>query len=66
MMRPVSDRTGLTGEYNFKVTYATDDNPETGAPLIVAIQEQLGLKLETIKGSIETFVIERLERPTEN
>jgi uncharacterized protein (TIGR03435 family) len=64
--RPVLDRTGLTGEYDFKVRYATDDNPETGPPLLVAIQEQLGLKLESTKGLIETLVIDHVEKPSGN
>jgi hypothetical protein len=35
-------------------------------PVITAIQEQLGLKLESTKGPVEFLVIDRLERPSEN
>jgi uncharacterized protein (TIGR03435 family) len=35
-------------------------------PLITAMQEQLGLKLEETKGTVEVLIIERVERPTEN
>jgi len=64
--RPVLDRTGLTGDFDFKVNYAIDDNPETGPSIFAAIQEQLGLKLETTKGQIETLVIDHVEKPSGN
>jgi uncharacterized protein (TIGR03435 family) len=64
--RPVQDRTGIQGEFDFKLRYATDDNPDTGPSIFAAIQEQLGLKLEAAKGPVETFVIEKAERPSGN
>jgi uncharacterized protein (TIGR03435 family) len=64
---PVSDQTGLKGEYDFKLDYATDDNPETGRSISSALQEQLGLKLEVTKGPVEVLVIDSVNRtPTEN
>jgi uncharacterized protein (TIGR03435 family) len=66
MGRPVIDRTGIEGEYDFKVDFAIDDNPESGAPLMTAIQQQLGLKLESTKGPVETLVVEHAEKPTAN
>lgn len=64
--RPVIDRTGLTGEFDFRVDYSIDDNPETGLPIFIALQNQLGLKLESAKGPIETLVIEHAEKPSGN
>jgi uncharacterized protein (TIGR03435 family) len=62
----VIDRTGIEGEFDFKVDYAIDDNPESGVPLAAAIQEQLGLKLESTKGPVDTLVIDRAEKPSAN
>ena len=66
LRRPVIDRTGIEGEFDFKVDYAIDDNPESGVPLATAIQEQLGLKLDPGRGPVETLVIDHVERPSGN
>jgi uncharacterized protein (TIGR03435 family) len=64
--RPVLDRTGIKGEFDFKLDYAIDDNPDSGPSIFSAIQEQLGLKLEAAKGPVETLVIDHVERPSGN
>jgi uncharacterized protein (TIGR03435 family) len=64
--RPVLDRTGITGEFDFRVDYSIDDNPETGPSIFSALQEQLGLKLETTDGSIDTLIIDHAEKPSAN
>jgi uncharacterized protein (TIGR03435 family) len=65
--RPVTDQTGLTGEFNFHVDYAAAKDPNSTRPTIFeAIQDQLGLRLEAAKDNVETLVIERAERPSEN
>jgi uncharacterized protein (TIGR03435 family) len=66
LSRPVIDRTGIEGEFSFKVDYAIDDNPESGVPLRTAVEEQLGLKLEPAKGPVETLVVEHAEKPSGN
>ena len=71
LKRPVVDRTGLKGFYNFTLRWAPDDGvpPEgdVAAPSIfTAVQEQLGLKLESMKAPVQVLVIDNLERPTEN
>jgi len=63
---PVTDATELAGEFDFKVTFATNDDPETGPSLFVALQQELGLKLEAGKGRVLTLVIDRIERPSGN
>ena len=71
--RPVRDATGLKGVYELKLEWTpgnpgTEPKPEqpTAPSIFTAVQEQLGLKLETIKAPIEMLVIDRAERPTEN
>jgi uncharacterized protein (TIGR03435 family) len=64
--RPVLDRTGLPGEFDFKLNYAINDDPDTGPSIFSAIQEQLGLKLDAAKGPIETLVIDHAEKPSAN
>jgi uncharacterized protein (TIGR03435 family) len=75
--RPVVDKTGLDGRYDFDLEWAPDESqfqgalarqsPESTKPgLFAALQEQLGLKLEAARGPIETLVIDHVERPTEN
>lgn len=73
--RVVVDRTGLKGTYDVDLTWnfeGTADHlgvplpqPNRDAPtLFVALQEQLGLKLESTKGPVDVLVIDHAERPT--
>jgi uncharacterized protein (TIGR03435 family) len=77
--RPVIDKTGLPGRYDFDLEFTphesqfdgafgrpanTDDSAKPG--LFAAVQEQLGLRLEATKGPIEALVINRVERPSDN
>jgi uncharacterized protein (TIGR03435 family) len=74
--RPVADRTGLTGRYDFDLDFSPDESlwgglfprPENSDQpgLLRAMQEQLGLKLESTRGPVDTIVIEHVEQPTPN
>ena len=71
--RPILDRTGLTGNWDFLLTYTPQDllragelPPADSPDLFTALREQLGLKLESTTGPVEMFVIDRLEPPSEN
>lgn len=78
--RPVTDKTGLTGKYDFRLQWTPEQRgpggmegpvgaatPDPmGASIFTAVQEQLGLRLESQKGMAEIVVIERAEKPTEN
>ena len=66
MGHPVLDRTGLDGEFDFKIDYAVEGHAEVGPSMFTALQEQLGLRLQAAKGPVDTVVIEKAERPTEN
>ena len=63
----VEDKTGLPGRYDFTLQYTYQStDPESYPTLTTAIQEQLGLKLERTLGSVDIFVIDHIERPSEN
>jgi len=70
--RPVVDRTGLEGTYDFDLKFATEDTPIDSADsnlpdLFTAVQEQFGLKLVPQKVPVETLVIDHVDKiPTEN
>ena len=69
--KPVQDGTGLTGEFDFDLTYDPNleplraDSPKlSDAPTIfVALKEQLGLELKSVRGPIDTLVIDRADLP---
>jgi uncharacterized protein (TIGR03435 family) len=69
---PVIDKTGLTGFYQFDLRYANEVSPvpeenPAGPSIFTAVQEQLGLKLESKKGPVEVLVIDHAEKiPLEN
>jgi bla regulator protein blaR1 len=85
--RVVLDKTGLTGTFDFTLSYAPEGRgglpgggPPGGPPplvngavidpnlptLFTALQEQLGLKLDSQRGPVEMLVIDRVEQPTED
>jgi len=67
MGRPVLDRTGLAGLYDFLVPYpSTDARPDIPS-MISACLRELGLKLEASKASVEKIVIDAIDAtPTAN
>jgi len=75
--RPVVDKTGLTGRYDFDLEWAPDETQFGGEvpvasaeapslPLFSAIQQQLGLRLEATKGPVAALVVDKAERPSAN
>ncbi len=69
--RVVMDHTGLTGRYDLTLRWTPDDAASTApadAPpnIFTAIQEQLGLKLESTKGPVPVLVIDHVAMPSEN
>ena len=69
LSRNVVDKTGLTGSYDIDLKWTPDEQqgtPDAGPTLFTAIEEQLGLKLVSAKGPVDTFVVDHVEKPTEN
>lgn len=65
--RVVVDRTGLDGRYDIVLKWSPEQQqtPKDDLPsLFTALQEQLGLKLESSKGMVDVLVIDSVERPT--
>jgi uncharacterized protein (TIGR03435 family) len=85
--KPVTDSTGLTGKYDFMLTFTGGNGPDMAVlhggaggpaagghdaepeapPLQKALQDQLGLRLESKKGAAGVLIVEKIERvPSEN
>jgi len=78
--RPVVDQTGITGKFDFNVTFLPDDSQFNGRPmrlpptdsaeaapnLFDAMQQQLGLKLTAEKTAVDVLVIDKVEKPSAN
>jgi len=75
--RPVVDKTGLTGRYDFDLEWAPDETQFGGEvpvapadaqapPFFTAIEQQLGLRLEATHGPAEVLVVDAVERPGAN
>jgi uncharacterized protein (TIGR03435 family) len=62
---PVENRTGLSGNYAINLSWAANDE-SPGPSLPTALQDQLGLKLESIKVPVKLIVIDHAEKPTGN
>ncbi len=64
--RSIEDRTGLTGGFDFDIQASEIGGDNDQPSIFTAIQEQLGLKLETTKAPVEFVVVDGMERPTPN
>jgi uncharacterized protein (TIGR03435 family) len=79
--RPVVDRTGISGRFDYKVTFTPEDSQFHGYPpklpektdnveaapnLFDAIQQQLGLKVDAEKTPVDVIEIDHVEKPSGN
>jgi uncharacterized protein (TIGR03435 family) len=76
--RPIQDKTGLTGKYDITLKLgammgSAQNDPQSataasdpGGSMILPALNDLGLKLESAKGQVETLVIDHMERPSAN
>jgi uncharacterized protein (TIGR03435 family) len=68
--RDVRDDTALPGKYDFELTWTPDTGPCRGAPegpsIFTAVQQQMGLRLESTRSPVDILVIDRVEKPSAN
>ena len=79
--RPVVNRTGLEGHWDFSLKWTPDesqfagfgikippptDAPDQPPPVFTAIQEQIGLKLDATRTAVDVMVVDHVERPSSN
>jgi uncharacterized protein (TIGR03435 family) len=72
--RVVVDKTGIQGRYKIALKWTPDDRApssgssadDSGPSIFTALEEQLGLKLESGKGSVQVLAIDRAGMPTAN
>jgi uncharacterized protein (TIGR03435 family) len=63
----VVDKSGLAGTFDLTLEWTPETDEQGDAPTVyTAIQEQLGLRLESSRGPVDTFVVEHVEKPTDN
>lgn len=64
--RSVLDQTGVSGQFDINLEWTPDENPDGGPSIFAALQEQLGLRLETRRAPVDVLVIDHVEKPTAN
>jgi uncharacterized protein (TIGR03435 family) len=73
--RPVLDRTGLAGTFDFSLEWSLapdsaqplgSQTEDTGPTFLEALQQQLGFRLKSTKGPVDVLVMDHVEHPTEN
>ncbi len=75
--RPVIDKTGLSGNFDFDLSWAPDETQFGGRgatmpadpdspDLFTAMREQLGLDLRSMKGPVDVLVVDHAEKPDAN
>jgi len=64
--RLVVDRTRLGGRFDIDLEWSPDQTATDKPSIFTAVQEQLGLKLESSRGPVDVIVIDHIERPSEN
>lgn len=72
MPRPVVDRTGLEGLYDFTLNWVHDPTPDAGvvtdnaAEFRDALKQQLGLELKSARGPIRILIVDKVDKPGDN
>lgn len=66
---PVVDKTGLLGVYNYTLQFGREwsaNDPDGWPSIFTAVQEQLGLKLDSVHEAVPNLVVDHITKPTEN
>lgn len=75
LQMPVVDHTGLTGKYDFVLDFTSylpdaknmgPDRPDSTSILMVALEGELGIKMETRKTQVDVMIIDHVEKPSAN
>ncbi|HVT96152.1 MAG TPA: TIGR03435 family protein, partial [Acidobacteriaceae bacterium] len=69
LARIVVDQTSLKGNYDISLTWTPDDErglPDSGPSLFTALQDQLGLRLQTTKAPVASLIVDHIEKPSAN
>lgn len=72
--RPVVDKTNLKGYFDVRLQFAQQNGrgstfgaaEQQDASIFTALQEQLGLRLESSRGAVDVIIIDSVQKPTEN
>jgi len=64
--RPVTDWTGLSGDFDFDLTWSTEEALDSTVPSVFTALQKFGLRLVSMKGPVEMIVIDGMEKASEN
>lgn len=64
--RPVIDKTGITGDFDFDLKWASDQAVDAPSPSIFAALQEIGLRLVSMKGPVDVIVVDHLGKPSGN
>lgn len=64
--RPVVDKTGIAGNFDFDLQWSPDQAMDVGSPSIFVALHEIGLQLVSTKGPVEVIAIDRVEKPSGN
>jgi uncharacterized protein (TIGR03435 family) len=64
--RPVVNKTGIAGDYDFDLKWSPDQALDAANPSIFVALQEIGLRLVSTKGPVEVISVDRVEKPSEN
>ena len=64
--RPVVDKTGIAGDFDFDLKWSSDQALDAPSPSIFAALQEIGLRLVSMKGAVDVIVVNRVGKPSGN